>query len=81
VTAGGDEDRAAAATDLAAALTLADETGAAIYAPFIHEERGRLHGDERSLHQALRLFSAAGAGGHARRLEAELAAAGRTTER
>jgi class 3 adenylate cyclase/tetratricopeptide (TPR) repeat protein len=61
-------------SDLDAALGLVHETGALTYEPFIHEELGRLHGDEDEVREALRLFSAIGATGHARRLEVELAA-------
>jgi tetratricopeptide (TPR) repeat protein len=59
--------------DLDAALVLVKETGAAAYQPFIREELGRLRSDENELREALQLYSAIGATGHARRLEAELA--------
>jgi hypothetical protein len=59
--------------DLHAALALVPETGALTYEPFIREELGRLHADERELREAVRLFTAIGATGHARRLESELA--------
>jgi tetratricopeptide (TPR) repeat protein len=59
--------------DLNAALTLAGDTGALIYEPFIREELGRLRGDEAELREAIRLYTAIGATGHARRLAAELA--------
>jgi hypothetical protein len=71
--ADGARDRARA--DLAAALTLVAEVGALTYEPFIREELGRLHADESELREAARLYTAIGATGHARRLEAELAAA------
>jgi hypothetical protein len=58
--------------DLDAALALVKETGALTYEPFIHEELGRLQGDEGELREALRLYSAIGATGHARRLGSEL---------
>jgi len=58
--------------DLEAALTLATETGALTYEPFIREERSRIRPDETELHEALRLFTAVGATGHVRRLQAEL---------
>lgn len=58
--------------DLDAASALARETGTLTYEPFIREERGRVHGDETELREALRLFTVIGATGHARRLEAEL---------
>jgi hypothetical protein len=54
-------------------LAVARKTGAATYEPFIHEELGRLRTDENELREALRLYSAIGATGHARRLEVELA--------
>jgi adenylate cyclase len=63
---------AEAEADLAAALDLATETGALGYEPFIREELGRLHHDEKELGEALRLYRQIGATGHARRLEAEL---------
>jgi hypothetical protein len=66
---------AAILADLHAALDLVQETGALAYGPLIREELGRLHGDESQLRQALRLYEAIGATGHARRLEAELTGA------
>jgi hypothetical protein len=75
VRAAGSGSTAAVGEDLDAALTLAGETGALTYEPFIREERGRLRADERELSEATRLYEAIGAAGHARRLEAELAAA------
>jgi hypothetical protein len=63
----------AVGADLEAALALVKETGALTYEPFIHEEMGRLHGDEGELREALRLFTAIGATGHAGRLREELA--------
>jgi hypothetical protein len=62
----------AAAVDLEGALNLAVEKGALTYEPFIREERGRLHRDNEDLQQALRLYEAIGATGHARRLREEL---------
>lgn len=62
-----------AAADLSEALRLARQTGALTYEPFIREEMGRLHGDGEQLREALRLYTAIGAAGHARRLAAELA--------
>ncbi len=62
--------------DLNAALVLVQETGALTYEPFIREELGRLHTDENDLREALRLYAAIGATGHARRLEAELSGSG-----
>jgi tetratricopeptide (TPR) repeat protein len=59
---------------LEAALHLARDTGAATYEPFIREEFGRLRGDENELREALHLYSAIGATGHARRLQAEIEA-------
>jgi hypothetical protein len=41
------------------------------YEPFIREELGRLHDDEKELTEALRLYRQIGATGHARRLESE----------
>jgi tetratricopeptide (TPR) repeat protein len=73
VRAAGSGSTAAVGEDLDAALTLAGETGALTYEPFIREERGRLRADERELSEATRLYEAIGAAGHARRLEAELA--------
>ena len=64
----------AVASDLEAGLTLVNEVGAHSYGPFIHEELGRLHDDQRELREALRLYRQIGATGHARRLEAELSA-------
>jgi hypothetical protein len=62
----------AVGADLAAALTLAAEVGALTYEPFIWEELGRLHADGSELREAVRLYTAIGATGHARRLAAEL---------
>ncbi len=58
--------------DLDAALGLVSETGALTYEPFIREEYARLHADLAQLRDALQLYSAIGATGHARRLRAEL---------
>ena len=58
--------------DLDAALALVAETGALTYEPFIREELGRLRGDPAEIGEALRLCSAIGATGHARRLHTEL---------
>jgi adenylate cyclase len=63
----------AVSADLDAALTLVSEVGALTYEPFIREELGRLHADEGELREAVRLYTAIGATGHARRLELELA--------
>jgi hypothetical protein len=68
------EASAAMLADLAAALVLVKETGALTYEPFIREELGRLDADEAEQRKALRLYRQIGATGHARRLEAELAA-------
>jgi hypothetical protein len=65
--------RDGALADLDATLTLVGEVGALTYEPFIREELGRLHADESELREAVRLYEAIGAAGHARRLEAELA--------
>jgi tetratricopeptide (TPR) repeat protein len=59
--------------DLTAALSLSRDTGALTYEPFIREEIGRLRGDGAELREALRLYAAIGATGHARRLAVELA--------
>ena len=67
---GGEE--AAVLTDLEAAMALVHETGALTYEPFIHEEIGRLRGDESELRESLRLYRAIGAIGHARRLGTQL---------
>jgi tetratricopeptide (TPR) repeat protein len=74
----GGRSQEAALADLDAAQTLVRETGALTYEPFIHEELGRLRDDEPELREALRLFRAIGATGHARRLDAELASSKRT---
>jgi class 3 adenylate cyclase/tetratricopeptide (TPR) repeat protein len=58
--------------DLDAALALVAETGALTYEPFIREEFGRLRSDPADMREALRLYSAIGATGHARRLHTEL---------
>ncbi len=58
--------------DLDAALRLVGEIGALTYEPFIREEVGRLHADDSELREAVRLYTAIGAAGHARRLKAEL---------
>ena len=76
-TTGDDADLETARADLDAALALVHETGAVAYEPFIGEELGRLSGDESELRQALRLYEAIGATGHARRLEAELGGSAR----
>ncbi len=67
---GGDHD--AILSDLEAALSLVVETGALTYEPFIRKEFGRLRADEGELREAVRLYQAIGATGHARRLSAEL---------
>lgn len=67
---GGDVNEISA--DLDAALALVPETGALSYEPFIREEFGRLTDDRAELREALRLYSAIGATGHARRLRTEL---------
>jgi tetratricopeptide (TPR) repeat protein len=69
VTGGGDDD---VGGDVEAALSLVGETGALTYEPFIREEIGRLRGDGAELWEALRLYTAIGATGHAERLAAEL---------
>jgi hypothetical protein len=61
----------AAHDDLEAALALVNETGALTYEALIHEELGRLHGDDHELQTALRLYRDTGAVAHARRLQAE----------
>ena len=71
MTGGGDD---AVPGDLEGALTLVKETGALTYEPFIREELGRLHHDQKELREALRLYRQIGATGHARRLETELSA-------
>jgi adenylate cyclase len=63
------EPAEAVATDLDAALAIVHETGALTYEPFIREELGRLRHDPTELREALRLYTAIGATGHARRLE------------
>jgi tetratricopeptide (TPR) repeat protein len=62
----------AISADLEDALGLVAETGALTYEPFIREELGRLRADAAELREALRLYSAIGAVGHAQRLDAEL---------
>jgi class 3 adenylate cyclase/tetratricopeptide (TPR) repeat protein len=64
--------RSAAAADLDAAALAVAETGAAVFEPFIAEERARLANDEKALAEAAQLFEAIGATGHARRLMREL---------
>jgi adenylate cyclase len=61
------------------ALELAEETGARVYQPRVHEERAelaRLRGDDathqRELREAHRLYTEMGAAGHAERLAREL---------
>jgi hypothetical protein len=70
---GACEPQDAVAADLGAALTLASDMGLLSYEPFIREELARVRGDDAELREALRLFTAIGATGHARRLGAELA--------
>jgi tetratricopeptide (TPR) repeat protein len=65
------EPQDAVAAELGAALTLARRIGALTYEPFIREELARVRGDDAEFGEALRLFTAIGATGHARRLEAE----------
>jgi len=65
------EPQDAVAAELGAALTLARRIGALTYEPFIREELARVRGDDAEFREALRLFTAIGATGHARRLEAE----------
>jgi hypothetical protein len=64
--------RDGAVADLDAALTLVGEVGALTYEPFIREEIGILRADRSELQEAVRLYTAIGASGHARRLAAEL---------
>ena len=68
---GGASD--AALADLRTGLALAHETGALTYEAFIREELGTLLCDQTELREAMRLYHAIGAPGHARRLEDELA--------
>lgn len=65
------EPQDAVAAELGAALILARRIGALTYEPFIREELARVRGDDAEFREALRLFTAIGATGHARRLEAE----------
>jgi hypothetical protein len=58
--------------DIESALTLMAEIGATTYEPFLREELARLRGDADALREALRLYAAIGAVGHARRLDQEL---------
>jgi hypothetical protein len=58
--------------NLDAGMHLVKETRAHTYEPFIREELGRVHNDDKELAEALRLYRQVGATGHARRLEAEL---------
>jgi tetratricopeptide (TPR) repeat protein len=60
-------------TDLDNALALVTKTGAVAYEPMIREARGNLHIHESELREALQLYEAIGATGHARRLASELA--------
>jgi hypothetical protein len=57
---------------LDAALALVPQTGALTYEPFIREELARLGDRPAGLRQAVQLYSAIGASGHARRLHNEL---------
>jgi class 3 adenylate cyclase/tetratricopeptide (TPR) repeat protein len=59
--------------DLAAADALAEDTGGLAYRPFVTEERARLTEDRDLLAAAAEAYRAAGARGHAGRLDAELA--------
>jgi adenylate cyclase len=74
VTGGGHD---AVLIDVEAALSLVGETGALTYEPFIREEIGRLLGDGVELREALRLYTAIGATGHAERLTAGLSGSAR----
>ncbi len=66
----GEVDRTAQAeNEVRRALALVNSTGATTLEPFIREELGRLRGAESELQEALRLFTAIGAAGHARRLQ------------
>jgi class 3 adenylate cyclase/tetratricopeptide (TPR) repeat protein len=58
--------------DLDSALALAGEVGAHVYDPLIHEELGRDAHDPGEFEEAVRLYTAIGAVGHAQRLQAEL---------
>jgi adenylate cyclase len=76
----GTAARAEIEAALARALELARETGAKAYEPLVHVELAELarqsgdeEGRERELREAHRVFSEAGASGHAERLQAELA--------
>lgn len=70
---GGGHD--AVLSDLRAAAPLVRETGATTYEPVLREALARLDGDDAQLREARRLYAAAGAAGHARRLDEELAGA------
>ena len=67
-------DPAGVLADLDVGLALAEETGARTYEPFFREELGRLRGHDAELRLAAELYRSIGAGEHARRLEAQLAA-------
>ncbi|HEX3425164.1 MAG TPA: protein kinase [Acidimicrobiales bacterium] len=64
------------AAELQAALELARTVGAATYEPFLREELGRAVAADHTaaLGEAIRLYRAMGASGHAQRLEADVAA-------
>jgi adenylate cyclase len=63
-----------ARADLATGLALAADVGAVTYAAFLLEERARLDGNEAALKECIARYQDIEAGGHARRLTAELSA-------
>jgi hypothetical protein len=70
----GGASSADVAADLEAALAVIGETGARTFEPFVREELARLAGDAAALAAVQALFASIGAAGHARRLQAEVAA-------
>jgi hypothetical protein len=65
------KDRIAA--DVECGLALVEDVGARAFEPALREELARIDGDESKLREALGLYRAIGAAGHAERPERELA--------
>ena len=62
----------AAHSDLIAGLALAADVGAVTYGAFLLEEQARLEGNGTALKECITRYRDIGAGGHSRRLMAEL---------